>query len=135
MVSMMSSWVLLTLLATACTAAPAPAPASGPTSFYAPVPEIEPSSAPGTTTDANVTGSFGNLCSSSAGLLSALQGAANGNPVAGLNITVPASLNNAAVLQQNAQVGPVHCLDCGAALHMRCLQCRSARVWRQWLKA
>ena len=129
--TLVTSRVLLTLLAAACTAAPAPAPASGPTAFYAPVPEIAPSSAPGTTTDANVTGSFGNLCSSSAGLLSALQGAANGIPPAGLNVTVPASLNNAAVLQQTAQVGHARCLVHGAALHMRCLQCRWAGAWRQ----
>jgi len=59
---------------------------------------------------ANTTGSLGNLCSSQAGILSLLQGAAgnqsaaNAATVASLNVTIPTNLSNSIATQQIAQV-------------------------------
>ena len=56
------------------------------------------------TVSGNTTGSLGNLCSSQAGILTALQGAASNSDRAGLNLAIPAGLTDATSLQQVAQV-------------------------------
>ena len=55
-------------------------------------------------TSANVIGSLGNLCSSQAGILTALQNVAANQDTAGLNVTIPANLTNSAAVSQIAQV-------------------------------
>ena len=70
-------------------AAPAPAPA----------PALEPLAI-----SANVSGSLGNLCSSQAGVLALIQGSATNQDEAGLAVSVPSNLANAAAVQQIAQV-------------------------------
>ena len=55
-------------------------------------------------TSANVTGSLGYLCSSQAGILTALQHVAANSDTANLNVSIPANLSNAAAVQQVAQV-------------------------------
>lgn len=56
------------------------------------------------TVSSNVTGSLGSLCSSQSGVLQLTQGAAAGRNTSGINVTIPASLNNAAAVQEIAQV-------------------------------
>lgn len=76
-------------------------PAAG-ASASAPVPASAPTAA--VAVSANVTGSLGNLCSSLGGVLQLTQGAAAGQNTAGINVTIPATLNNAAAVPQIAQV-------------------------------
>ena len=76
---------------------PSPTPASATPAVSVPAPAPAPISA-----SKNVTGSLGNLCSSQAGIYTALQGVASNQDTAGLALTVPADL--AGSLQQVAQV-------------------------------
>ena len=56
------------------------------------------------TVSGNTTGSLGNLCSSHAGIQTALQAALSGQDSAGLNLVIPASLTSPAGLHQVAEV-------------------------------
>ena len=101
-VVMNSRFALALVLASACytsstaqpRSAPAPAPAQAPA----------PAASATVAVSANTTGSLGSLCSSQVGLLTALSGVAANSNSAGLNVTIPATLNTPATLQEVAQV-------------------------------
>lgn len=82
-------------------------------------PTPAPAASAGRVVSGNVTGSFGNLCSSQAGILRFLEGATSNqtaSTLSALNITIPSNLSNSAALQQIAQVSAImasftRCLD------------------------
>ena len=82
-------------------------------------PTPAPAASAGRVVSGNVTGSFGKLCSSQAGILRFLEGATSNqaaSTLSALNITIPSNLSNSAALQQIAQVSATmasstRCLD------------------------
>ena len=99
----MSGSLLLLLVATACALV---ARGAAQTTLLSPGAAFVPSAPVNgvITVSGNTTGSLGNLCTSQAGLVTALRSIASNQDTAGLNLTIPSALNTPAGLQQVALV-------------------------------